>query len=92
MTEPSQVAISGPTVLAVDGMTCGSCVDAVRRALSQVPDVERVEVERASGLAVVEGDARPPELISALNVSGFTASLKRDGGASSPPRSGGCCR
>ncbi len=59
MTDTSQAAVSGPTVLAIDGMTCGSCFDAVRRALSQVPGVERVEVERTSGLATVEGDARP---------------------------------
>lgn len=91
MIDTSQTAGFGQTVLAVEGITCGSCVDAVRRALSQVPGVERVDVDRASGLAVIEGDARPQALVSALDASGFAASLKRDGGDSSGQRPGECC-
>lgn len=92
MTQSSRSLVSGRTILAVEGMTCGSCVEAVRQTLSWVPGVEHVEVERASGLAVVDGEAMLAEMLSALTAAGFGASVNQDGGAGTAPSSGGCCR
>ncbi|RAI55225.1 heavy-metal-associated domain-containing protein, partial [Roseicella frigidaeris] len=65
-----RVALSGQdrdcAVLAIGGMTCGSCANAVHRALSCVPGVVSVEVDLAAGRALVQGTAcgfrrsRPP--------------------------------
>lgn len=44
------------TTLPVKGMTCGGCVNSVKRALSALPGVTAVEVELVSGLAHIEHD------------------------------------
>ncbi len=40
----------------VEGMTCGHCVSSVREEVSEVPGVEHVEVDLASGLLTVAGE------------------------------------
>jgi copper chaperone CopZ len=40
----------------VTGMTCGHCVMSVREAVSEVPGVDGVEVDLASGHMTVSGD------------------------------------
>lgn len=61
--------------LKVEGMTCGHCEQAVRRALAQVPGVTAVlEVDRAQQRATVEGDADLVALIAAIKDEGFQAS------------------
>lgn len=60
--------------LEIEGMTCGHCVEAVRRALAAVPGVTQVvEVDRDKGTASVEGEARPEDLIAAIGEAGYTA-------------------
>ena len=44
------------TELKVDGMTCGSCVASVTKALKRVPGVQDVEVDLGSGIARVRGE------------------------------------
>ena len=61
--------------LKVEGMTCGHCEQAVRRALGQVPGVTAVlEVDRTQQRATVEGDADLAALIAAIKDEGFQAS------------------
>ncbi len=61
--------------LKVEGMTCGHCEQAVRRALTQVPGVTAVlEVDRTQQRATVEGDADLAALIAAIKDEGFQAS------------------
>lgn len=61
--------------LKVEGMTCGHCEQAVRRALAQVPGVTAVlEVDRTQQRATVEGDADLAALIAAIKDEGFQAS------------------
>ena len=74
-TDTTDAAVSERTVLTVEGMTCGSCVNTVTRALSRVPGVTHVDVDRSSGTAVVDGDARPEALVAAVEKAGYTASL-----------------
>lgn len=62
--------------LNVQGMTCGHCEAAVRKALAAVPGVSEVlEVDRGANRAVVEGDADPEALIAAVKEEGYQASV-----------------
>ena len=63
------------TELKVDGMTCGHCENAVKGALESVSGVQQAEVDLASGLARVEGNADVNKLIAAVEEEGYQASL-----------------
>ena len=79
--------------LAIEGMTCGSCVRSVERALTRVPGVERAVVDLASGRAHVEGNALPEDLMSAVRSAGYQARVA-EGSAEAPAeqsRKGCCC-
>ncbi|MGH8221273.1 MAG: heavy-metal-associated domain-containing protein [Steroidobacteraceae bacterium] len=62
---------AGTIVLAVCGMTCGGCANAVARALSRVPGVSEARVDLASERATVVGTAPVDELTRALEAAGF---------------------
>lgn len=62
------------TKIEVTGMSCGHCQNAVKSALEEVPGVTAVEVDLASGLATVEGDADPQALVAAVEAEGYQAS------------------
>ncbi|MGK3999426.1 CopZ family metallochaperone [Sorangium sp. So ce1024] len=64
--------------IAIEGMTCGHCVQAVTKALEKVPGVTRVvEVSVERGEAVVEGSASAEALVAAVHAAGYEA---RDAG------------
>ncbi|MDH0084572.1 heavy metal translocating P-type ATPase [Stutzerimonas stutzeri] len=67
--------------LAIDGMTCASCVGRVERALLKVPGVRSAAVNLASERAHVEvlGPPDPAALIQAVGAAGYhaTASSER---------------
>lgn len=65
------------TVLNVNGMTCGHCVNAVTEALRPLPGVSAVEVALDGGRATVEHDGRASQesLIAAVVEAGYTASV-----------------
>ena len=85
--------IGGSVELSISGMTCGGCANTVTRVLSRVPGVSGVRVDVASGRALVEGTARPDDLIGAVQAAGFDAQLQRgDAGAGERNKRGhGCC-
>ncbi len=62
--------------LAIDGMTCASCVGRVERALLKVPGVRSAAVNLASERAHVEviGTPDPAALIQAVEAAGYKAS------------------
>lgn len=66
-------AASGPTVLAVTGMTCSTCVRVVANALSRVTGAADVEVDLNAGRALVAGAARAEALIAAVEKAGYGA-------------------
>ena len=78
--------------LDVQGMTCGSCVKHVTKALQSAPGVSRVDVDLARGRARVQGDlpsgAQP--LIAALALEDYPAQLASNAGAVHAPQTGGC--
>ncbi len=57
--------------LKVSGMTCGSCVSHVSRALQSVPGVQSAVVDLASGTARVEGQN--------LDKAALVATVEEDG-------------
>ena len=61
--------------LNISGMTCGHCVQAVAKALNDVPGVERAGVELDSGIAVVEGTPDVQALLDAVQEEGYEAHL-----------------
>ena len=66
-------ASNGFMALSISGMTCSGCVNTVTRVLSRVPGVASARVDLASGRAVVVGEARPEDLIAAVEAAGFEA-------------------
>lgn len=77
-------------VLSIGGMTCGACANAVHRVLSRVPGVVSVEVDLAAGCALVQGSARPQDLVAAVEGEGYRAGLGRSGVAGTRSKAGGC--
>ncbi len=61
------------TVLAVEGMTCASCVRHVGEALREVEGVEDVEVRLRDGKALVRHGAESSleQMIEALREAGY---------------------
>lgn len=64
-------------LLNVEGMSCGSCVKHVERAVSSIQGVEKVVVELKTGEVRVEGQSLPEtnEIIQALKDDGYPAKL-----------------
>ncbi|MDI1261501.1 heavy metal translocating P-type ATPase [Aquabacterium sp.] len=62
--------------MAIEGMTCASCVGRVEKALSKVPGVMSAQVNLATEMATVqanEGDVNLPTLVAAVEKAGYTA-------------------
>lgn len=89
--------------LSVDGMTCGSCVQSAKRAVSRVPGVESVDVRLQDGAATVRGErvaSRAEAIVAALTEAGYPARVSpagatmprgAAGGCGSGRSGGGCC-
>src|SRR5690554_4563344 len=64
---------AAPTELAVEGMSCASCVGRVERALLAVPGVSEATVNLATERATIRGTARTDALVSAVQTAGYKA-------------------
>lgn len=62
------------TELKIEGMTCGHCSAAVKKALEGVDGVTAADVDLAAGRARVQGAADPAVLIAAVHDEGYRAS------------------
>lgn len=60
--------------LTVEGMKCEGCEQTVEDALTDVPDVDTVSVDRTTETVTVKGDADADELVAAVEEAGYTAS------------------
>ena len=65
--------------LAITGMTCDGCANALTRALSRVDGVTRVAVDFAAGRAHVTGSANTARLVAAVEKAGYGATPASDG-------------
>ncbi len=70
---PAPAAPAGRVELAVEGMTCASCVGRVEKALKAVPGVEAASVNLATERAVAQGSAEAAVLVEALRRIGYEA-------------------
>lgn len=89
--------------LKIKGMSCGSCVSSVTRALQQVPGVDTVDVDLERSIARVSGNAQAtPAMLAALAAVGYEATLfsasarteharRGDVPTGTTHKSGGCC-
>ncbi len=59
--------------LAITGMTCDGCANALTRALSRVDGVAQVAVDFATARAHVAGSASTDRLVAAAENAGFGA-------------------
>jgi Au+-exporting ATPase len=59
--------------LAIDGMTCASCVGRVEAALKSVPGVTSASVNLATERATVQGAAAAEALVAAIDRAGYDA-------------------
>ncbi|MBG6219063.1 copper chaperone CopZ [Arthrobacter sp. CAN_A6] len=65
------------TTIKISGMTCGHCVSSVLEELSEVPGVEKVDVQlNAGGVSTADVTAEtepdPAELRKAVETAGYT--------------------
>ena len=67
--------MAATTRLAVTGMTCTGCVNAVTRVLSRVPGAQDVRVDLAGSRAEIAGSAQPDALLAAVRKAGYGAEL-----------------
>lgn len=61
------------TELKIDGMTCGHCSAAVKKALERVAGVGSAEVDLANGRARVAGTVDAARLVAAVRDEGYQA-------------------
>lgn len=61
------------TELKIEGMTCGHCQAAVKKALEKVAGVRAADVDLANGRATVEGAADVAALVAAVEDEGYRA-------------------
>lgn len=67
------------TTIAIDGMTCGGCVGAVKIQLKRTEGVTDYEVSLDDGVAVVTFDptvTSPEAIAESISKSGFDAKVK----------------
>ncbi|MXR21354.1 heavy-metal-associated domain-containing protein [Halobacterium bonnevillei] len=63
------------TTLTVDGMGCSGCEDIVENALTDVAGVGDADADHVAGAATVEGNAAPGDLVEAVDVAGYEATV-----------------
>lgn len=57
----------------ITGMSCGHCRSAVESAIREVAGVKSVNVDLERGRATVEGQASVPDVVQAVEESGYAA-------------------
>jgi Cu+-exporting ATPase len=72
-TAPPDTRVGETLDLAIEGMTCASCVRRVERALGKVEGVEGVSVNLATERATVRGGASVAPLLAAVERAGYHA-------------------
>ena len=89
-TRPEQPADRGPetevptmttTTLAVDGMTCGGCENAIKTSVGKLPGVESCAASHTEKSVTVTYDAgrvTVPEILEAISKLGFTPTPPTD--------------
>ncbi|WP_200192113.1 heavy metal translocating P-type ATPase [Halorhodospira abdelmalekii] len=75
----AELATGSAIQLAIEGMTCASCVARVERLATRLPGVEAAAVNLATAQATVRYDAAqatPEQIVAAIAQGGFQATLR----------------
>mgnify|MGYP000558696256 CR=1 FL=1 len=91
---PSSTAASTNTTLSIDGMSCGSCVAHVTKALSGIAGLAIRSVSVGTAQVVTTAPAALNAALASLDVAGYPARITQPAAAASPdpaPKMGGCC-
>ena len=90
-THDSSATHDAPTTyeLAIDGMTCASCVRRVEKAIAGTPGVARASVNLATERAQVDfaGTVDLPPVLAAIAKAGYEAHVLEEERAEDPERS-----
>ena len=70
--------VEADTIIAIEGMSCASCVRRVERAIAKVPGVSAAVVNLATERATVAGDADVDAIEAAISKAGYTPHLVVD--------------
>ena len=73
----------------VTGMSCAACAARVEKAVKGVPGVKDCAVSLLTGSMGVLGEAKPEDVVAAVEKAGYGASPKGDGGREKIPESFG---
>jgi copper chaperone len=60
-------------ILHVDGMTCGGCVEAVKRVIRKVDQGSKIDIDLTSGRVEVVTIIPAEELVEAVTKAGYPA-------------------
>ncbi|RLM95017.1 heavy-metal-associated domain-containing protein [Haloarcula sp. Atlit-7R] len=63
------------TTLAVEGMSCGHCEQAVEEAIEALAGVEGADADSDAGQVSVDGDISTEQLIAAVEDAGYDAKV-----------------
>lgn len=74
MNDPS-LQVPVPTIVTVDGMTCGHCEQTVEEAAADVEGVTAASADREASTVTVEGDADVDAVVAAIDEAGYDASV-----------------
>ncbi len=86
LRDPPRRAPAGTLELAIEGMSCASCVARVERALLKVPGVESAAINLATGVATLRaGGGTVDAAVEAVRAAGYDARPKADGAPEAPP-------
>jgi Cu+-exporting ATPase len=69
------------TTLAVDGMTCGNCENAIQTSVGKLPGVQSISASHTEKSVTVTYDSdrvTVPEILEAISALGFTPSPPAD--------------
>lgn len=62
-------------IVAITGMTCGTCVTNIEQPLAGVTGVRRTDIRVDEGVVTVEGPAMPAMIVGAIEAAGYRARL-----------------
>ena len=73
MSAPMKEKHMQKTEIEISGMTCGHCAMSISKELEAVPGIHVLEVNHATGKAIVEGEASEENLVAAIDKAGYQA-------------------
>jgi copper chaperone len=76
--------------LAIDGMTCGHCLQAVTKVLAGIPGIRLTALDLGVARIGAAGADAIQRASAALEDAGYTARVIAPAGGATP-RGGGCC-